>query len=256
MIDTHAHIQDSRYENIDTLITNAKKAGVDKIICASADLDSSKKACLIASSYNEIYATVGVHPEEAGDFTDESLNELEMLSKNNKVVAIGEIGLDYHYIFASKEVQKEVFLKQINLADKLNMPIVIHSRDATGDMMEIIRANLSKLKNGVCFHCFNMSLEILKEIMAYGFYISIGGIVTFKNANNILDIARECDVNRLMLETDSPYLTPVPHRSKTNEPAYVALTAEKIAELKNMSVWELDEITTKNAVKFFRLEGK
>ena len=254
MIDTHAHLQDEKMTDLDSIVQNAKSVGVNKIVCASSDLDTSIKAIEIANKYSMVYATVGIHPEEANKFEQNSIKNLKELAKNKKVVAIGEIGLDYYHIFATKEKQKEVFIKQIDLAYELGLPVVLHSREATGDMLEIIRNNLKKLTNGVCFHCFNMSEEILKEINGYGFYISIGGIVTFKNANNILQIAKVCDIDKLMLETDAPYLTPVPHRSKTNEPKYVVYTAEKIASLRNMTLEELDDITTKNAIRFFNLK--
>ena len=195
MIDTHAHLQDEKLECLDNIIKNANLVGVNKIICSSGDLETSVNAVQIANKYSGVYATVGVHPEEANKFDDQTILKLKELATDKKVVAIGEIGLDYFHVFASKETQREVFEKQINLAYELKLPIVIHSREATGDMMEIIRANLNKLNSGVCFHCFNMSEEILKEINAYGFYISIGGIVTFKNANNILQIAKNLRIS-------------------------------------------------------------
>lgn len=254
MIDTHAHLQDEKMLPCDVVIENANKAGVNKIICSSSDIETSKKAVLIANNYECVYATVGVHPEEANTFNETSLKELEKLAEDKKVVAIGEIGLDYHYEFATRETQKSVFIKQINLANKLGLPIVVHTRDASGDTMEILRANLDKLKNGVCIHCFNMSLEILKEIMGYGFYISIGGIVTFNNAKNVLDIVKACDINRLMLETDSPYISPVPFRGGINEPKNVVYSAKKMAELREMLFEDFDKITTDNAMRFFNIK--
>ena len=176
------------------------------------------------------------------------------MAQNKKVVAIGEIGLDYYHVFASKEKQKDVLINQINLANELGLPIVLHCREATGDIMEIIRQNLDKLKNGVCFHCFNMSLQILKEINDYGFYISIGGIVTFKNANNILQVVQNCEIDKLMLETDGPYLTPVPFRSKTNESKYIKYIAQKIADIRGMDVEEIDRITIENTKRFFKIK--
>lgn len=253
MIDAHAHLQDEKYENIEEVINKAKIEGVDKIVCASSDVETSKKALELACTYNNVYATIGIHPHDADNYNDGAMQTLIELAKNKKVVAIGEIGLDYHYMFSSKENQKNAFIEQIKLANQLRLPIVVHSRDATGDTIEILKNNLDKLKNGVCIHCFNMSLEILKEITKHGFYISIGGIVTFKNASNIIDIVRECDITKLMLETDSPYLTPVPFRSKVNEPKYVKLVAEKIAEIRGISLDKLIKITTDNAKRFFNL---
>lgn len=254
MIDTHAHLQDEKYTNIEELIQNARKEGVNTIICASSDLHTSMKAVDISNKYSEVYATIGVHPHDAKTYCEKVENELINLAKGEKIVAVGEIGLDYHYMYSSIDEQKLAFLKQIELANMLKLPIVVHSREATGDTVDILKSNLDKLKNGVCIHCFNMSVEILREITKWGFYISIGGIVTFKNASNIIDVIKECDINKLMLETDSPYLTPVPFRSKINEPKYVKITAEKIAEIKGISVEELDKITTKNAMQFFKIK--
>lgn len=254
MIDTHAHLQDEKYTNIEELIQNARKEGVNTIICASSDLHTSMKAVDISNKYSEVYATIGVHPHDAKTYCEKVENELINLAKGEKIVAFGEIGLDYHYMYSSIDEQKLAFLKQIELANMLKLPIVVHSREATGDTVDILKSNLDKLKNGVCIHCFNMSVEILREITKWGFYISIGGIVTFKNASNIIDVIKECDINKLMLETDSPYLTPVPFRSKINEPKYVKITAEKIAEIKGISVEELDKITTKNAMQFFKIK--
>ncbi len=207
MIDTHAHIQDEKFDSVEQIILNAQNANVTKIVCASSSYSTSLKAVEIASTHKNVFATVGVHPEEAGEWNQETKQKILNLAKNKKVVAIGEIGLDYHYEFCSREQQKLAFVEQIDMANNLKLPVVIHTRDASGDTMEIIRQNLSKLTNGVVVHCFNMSLEILKEIMGYGFYISLGGAITFKNARGLLDIVRQVDINKLMLETDCPYMT-------------------------------------------------
>lgn len=254
MIDSHAHLQDEKFENLEEIVTGAKSANVNKIICASCDVKTSAKAVDFSEKYKDVYATVGVHPHEANGFSENTVNELENLAKNKKVVAIGEIGLDYYYNFSSKEDQKKAFLMQIDLANKLKLPIVVHSREATADTLNILKQNFHKLKNGVCIHCFNMSLEILKEINKLGFYISIGGIVTFKNANNVLTIAKECDLSKLMLETDCPYLSPEPYRYKINKPEYVVYSAQKIADLKNVTLKELDEVTTQNTLNFFKIK--
>ena len=256
MVDTHAHLQDPKLQNVEEIVNGAQLAGVNKIVCASCDLETSKTAVEFANAFRGVYATIGYHPHEAKGFDESSINQLKELAQNKKVVAIGEIGLDYFYMFSSKECQKEVFLKQIDLANELKLPIVVHSREETADTLEILRNNRQKLQHGVCIHCFNMSLEILREITSYGFYISIGGIVTFKNANNILQVAKECPSDKFMLETDTPYLTPVPFRSKTNEPKYVVNTAQKIAEIRGLTLEEVDELTTQNANRFFGLGDK
>lgn len=253
MIDTHAHLQDKKYEDYNEIIFNAHKEGVEKIICASACLETSKKAVSIALEHENVYATVGVHPEEAGQWNETIRKEILSLAKNKKVVAIGEIGLDYYYEFCSREQQKKAFIEQIELANELGLPVVIHTRDASGDTLEIIRSNLKYLTNGVVIHCYSMSVEILKEILSYGFYISLGGAITFKNARGLLDIVKACPINRLMLETDCPYMSPEPFRGKRNEPKNVIYVATKIAELKNMSLSQVQKTTTENAINFFNL---
>lgn len=253
MIDSHAHLQDEKFSNVEQIINNALNAGVDKIVCSSSSLSASLKAVEIAGKFNNVFATIGVHPEEAGEWNERVKEKLVELSKNKKVVAIGEVGLDYFYEFCSREQQKQAFIDQIKLAYSLNLPLVIHTRDASGDTMEILRENLQYLTNGVVIHCFNMSLEILKEILSYGFYISLGGAITFKNARGLLDIVREVDINRLMLETDCPYMAPEPFRGTINEPKNVEYVARKIAELKNMTIEDVKKVTTLNAERFFKI---
>lgn len=253
MIDSHAHLQDEKFNNVKEIIESAKRGDVNKIVCASSSLITSLIAVKIANEYPCVFATVGVHPEEAGEWCEDVKQKIIQLSQDKKVVAIGEVGLDYCYEFCSREKQKEAFIEQIKLANSLKLPLVIHTRDASGDTMEIIRNNLQYLTNGVVIHCFNMSLEILKEILGYGFYISLGGAITFKNARGLLDIVRAVDINRLMLETDCPYMSPEPFRGKINEPKNVEYVARKIAELKNMSINDVKKITTLNAEKFFKI---
>lgn len=253
MIDSHSHLQDEKYTNVKEIIENAQKSGVDKIVCSSSSLKASKKAVEIANTFENVYATVGIHPEEAGEWSEQTKAEIENLAKEHKVVAIGETGLDYYYEFCSREQQKFAFEEQIKLAAKLKLPLVVHTRDASGDTMQILRENLKYLQNGVVIHCFSMSVEILKEVLSYGFYISLGGAITFKNARGLLDIVREVDINRLMLETDCPYMAPEPFRGTINEPKNVEYVARKIAELKNLSEEEVKKITTKNAEEFFKI---
>ena len=191
-IDTHAHIQDEILKNkIDKVIFDAQQNNVKKIVCASYDLKSSFDAVQLCKQYKNVYAVIGVHPENCEEYSDKVEEELLGLSKEKKVVAIGEIGLDYHYSKENKEIQKEVFIKQILLADKLKLPVVIHTRDAIGDTMDIVRKYENYLKNGVVFHCFNASEEILNEIVGKGFYVSYGGVVTFNNAKNLVEIVKK-----------------------------------------------------------------
>ncbi|MBE7074717.1 MAG: TatD family deoxyribonuclease [Clostridiales bacterium] len=253
MIDTHAHLQDEKFEDYNQIIYNAQKVGVNKIVCASSSIKTSILAVKIANEHQNIFATVGVHPEEAEEWNEQARQNLIKLAKSKKVVAIGEIGLDYYYEFCTRQQQKKAFIEQIKLANELSLPVVIHTRDASGDTIQILRENLKYLTNGVVIHCYSMSLEILKEIIDYGFYISLGGAITFKNARGLLDIVKECPLNRLMLETDCPYMSPEPFRGKRNEPKNVVFVAEKIAELKNMSLAQVQKITTANAEQFFKI---
>ena len=253
MIDTHAHLQDEKFNNVEKIISNAKNSNVNKIVCASSSTKTSIQAVEIASKFDNVFATVGVHPEEASEWNEQTKDTIKKLAQNKKGVAIGEIGLDYYYEFCPKDKQKEVFLQQIYLANKLKLPIVVHTRDASGDTMQIIRQNLSLLKNGVVIHCYSMSLEILKEIMNFGFYISLGGAITFKNAKNLLEIVKLVNINQLMLETDCPYMSPEPYRGQINEPKNVEFVAKKIAQIKGLSYEDVAKITTENAERFFKI---
>ena len=253
MIDTHAHLQDEKFNNVEKIISNAKNSNVNKIVCASSSTKTSIQAVEIVSKFDNVFATVGVHPEEASEWNEQTKDTIKKLAQNKKVVAIGEIGLDYYYEFCPKDKQKEVFLQQIYLANELKLPIVVHTRDASGDTMQIIRQNLSLLKNGVVIHCYSMSLEILKEIMNFGFYISLGGAITFKNAKNLLEIVKLVNINQLMLETDSPYMSPEPYRGQINEPKNVEFVAKKIAQIKGLSYEDVAKITTENAERFFKI---
>lgn len=253
MIDSHAHLQDEKFDNVEKIINNAMNSNVTKIVCASSSIKTSYQAIELANTYNNVFATIGVHPEEAEEWDDEAKTKLINMAKNKKVVAIGETGLDYYYEFCSREKQKQAFIDQIKIANQLKLPLVIHTREASGDTMEIIRNHLSLLSNGVVIHCFSMSIEILKEIMGYGFYISLGGAITFKNAKGLLNIVKVADINRIMLETDCPYMAPEPFRGTINEPKNIEYVAKKIAELKNLDIEQVKSITTKNAEKFFNI---
>jgi len=251
-VDVHAHIVDERYENPLQVIERAKFFGVEKIVCASSNYETSKKSAEFVEKIEGLYCTVGVHPEDCETF-DEVETELEKLAKGEKVVAIGEIGLDYHYENYNKEKQKEVFEKQILLADKLSLPIVIHSRDAMSDTMEILKNNKDKLKKGGIFHCYSGSVEEAKEILKLGFSFSFGGVCTFKNARKAVEVISFLPIENIMLETDCPYLAPVPHRGEVNEPKYIPIIAEKIAEIKGISLEEVGKKTTKNAERIFKI---
>ncbi|MBQ3494429.1 MAG: TatD family hydrolase [Clostridia bacterium] len=255
-IDTHAHLGDERIIcDIQNVLEQAKNAGVGKIVCVGYDLQSSQQAVELSEKYENVYACIGVHPHDAKTYTNQVEQKLIELAEHPKVLAIGEIGLDYFYDLSPREIQKQVFVRQIELAKRLHKKIVVHMREATQDTMEILEQNRANIL-GAIVHCFNGSKETLERVMKMGFYVSYGGAVTFKNANGILEAVKNTPMNRILLETDCPYMTPVPHRGQTNYPKYITLVAQKICELKNMDIKQLEEITTQNAKNFFgELDG-
>lgn len=252
MIDIHAHIYEEKLiERIDEVLENALNAGVEKIVCVGSSISNSKKCLALAEKYQNVYAVIGVHPDDADRFDDEAEKFLRENATHPKVIAIGEIGLDFHYEPHDKQKQKKVFVKQLEIADEVGLPIQIHSRDATGMMIETLQKNKHLLKNGGIVHCYSGSVETLKQILSLGLSISMGGIVTFKNARETLEVAEFVPLDRLLLETDCPYLTPHPHRGEVNEPKFVELTCQKIAMIKGILTSEVDHITTQNAHRLF-----
>jgi TatD DNase family protein len=253
LIDTHAHIDMliSEYsQTLDSVLTDMREYGVKKAIIPSVEVKTLRSVVNIANSNKNIYGMVGIFPTEAKTYSDEIEYDLKTIAENNtKIVAVGEIGLDYYWDKSFVDLQKEVFIKQIKLANELNLPIVVHDREAHKDCFDIIKEY--NKTSSVLFHCFSGSVEFMKECVKEGWYIAIGGVVTFKNAVKIKEVATEVPIEKLVLETDSPYLTPVPYRGKMNKPAYVRFVAEEIANLRNMSVNELINITTENAERFF-----
>lgn len=251
LFDTHVHLNADQYEeDLEEVIDRARKDKVENMVVVGFDRKTINRAMELVEKYDFLYAAVGWHPVDAIDMTEDDLAWIEELAGHEKVVAIGEMGLDYHWDKSPKDVQKEVFRKQIRLAKKVKLPIVIHNRDATADVVEILKEEEAKEVGGI-MHCFTGSLEVAKECMEMNFYISFGGPVTFKNAKKPKEVVKEIPMEKLLIETDCPYLTPHPYRGKRNEPAYVRLVAEQVAELKNMSVEEVAEKTTANAKKLF-----
>ncbi|TFJ93011.1 TatD family hydrolase [Lentibacillus salicampi] len=256
LFDTHVHLNaDQFFEDREETIQRAFDAGVNYMVVVGFDRQTIPLAIEIAEQHDTIYAAVGWHPVDAVDMTDEDLDWIEELSGHPKVVAIGEMGLDYHWDKSPRDVQKDVFRKQIALAKKVNMPIIIHNREATEDIMELLQEEKASEIGGI-MHCYNDSAEYVQRFLDMNFYISLGGPVTFKNATLPKDVAVEVPLDRLLVETDAPFLAPHPNRGKRNEPAYVKLVAEKIAELREMPFGELSDVTTKNALEFFNIEKK
>ena len=241
LIDTHAHLD---------MLTDFDISGVGKIIVPSVEVSTMDKVVELSSNDN-VYSMVGIYPSEAKTYTKEIEDKMIQLAQNPKVVAIGEIGLDYYWDKSFVDLQKEVFIKQIKLANKLNLPIVVHDREAHKDCYDIVKEYNQGSK--VLFHCFSGSVEFMRECVKQGWYIALGGVVTFKNAIKMKEVAKEVPLDKLVLETDAPYLTPVPFRGKENKPAYTKYVAEEIARLRGVSVEEIIDATTRNAEEFFKI---
>ena len=250
LIDTHAHI-DMLEAPIELTLLLMKDYGVKKAVIPSVEVSSMEKVISAAEADENIYAMIGIYPSEAKTYTQEVEDRMIELAKNHKVKAVGEIGLDYYWDKSFVDLQKEVYVKQILLANKLNLPIVIHDREAHKDAYDLLLEYNQSSK--ALFHCFSGSVEFMRECVKKGWYIALGGVVTFKNAVKMKDVAREIPLDKLVLETDSPYLTPVPFRGKLNTPAYVRYVAEEIANLRQMPLNELIDITTNNAERFFEI---
>ena len=250
LIDTHSHIDMIEQISLDEVIANAAANDVEKIILPCAYPKDIDKIIDITEKYVNVYAYLGVHPSEARDWND-SLSEkiTNYVSSGKKVVGIGEIGLDYYWDKSFNDIQKEVFIKQIHLANELKLPINIHDREAHKDTFDIIQANNEN--STVIMHCFSGSVEFARECIKAGYYIALGGVVTFKNAIKMKEVAADIPIDRLLLETDAPYLTPVPYRGKENQPAYVRFVAEEIAKIRGIELEELAALTTQNAERIF-----
>ncbi|WP_188456160.1 TatD family hydrolase [Virgibacillus oceani] len=254
LFDTHVHLNARQFtEDREEVIKRAFDTGVNYMVVVGFDRETIPLAIEIAEQNETIYAAVGWHPVDAIDMTDEELTWIEELSSHPKVVAIGEMGLDYHWDKSPKDIQKEVFRKQIRLAKKVKMPIIIHNREATGDIIEILQEEDAKQVGGI-MHCYNDSARYVQTCLDMNFYISLGGPVTFKNAPLPKEVAVQVPLDRLLVETDAPFLAPHPNRGKRNEPAYVKLVAEKIAELREMPFDEISKITTENAFSLFNIK--
>jgi TatD DNase family protein len=257
LIDTHTHLDDARYDtDRDAMIARAREAGVDAFVTIGCDLATSRAAVGMAQRYPFVYATVGVHPHEVKHISDGWYDELRRLAAHPKVVGYGEIGLDYHYNHSPPKLQRERFREQVLLAREIRKPIVVHTREAQEDTIAILREEHAGEVGGV-FHCFSGDAWLAKDALDLGFYLSFSGVLTFQNATMLREIARTVPRDRLLIETDCPYLTPVPHRGKRNEPAHVRLVAEKLAELTATEgaggMEAIARITSANARRLFKL---
>lgn len=254
LIDTHTHLDDARYnDDRDAMIARAREAGVEAFVTIGCDLATSQAAVAIANQHPFVYASVGVHPHEVKHISDGWYDEFRRLVNNKKVVAYGEIGLDYHYNYSSPKDQRERFREQIQLARELNLPVIVHTREAQDDTMTILKEEKASEIGGV-FHCFSGDAWLAKDALDLGFYLSFSGILTFQNATMLRDIAKNTPLDRVLIETDCPYLTPVPHRGKRNEPAYVAHVAKQLAAIHpELSLEQIEQRTTENAKRLFKI---
>ena len=275
-IDSHAHLFFKDYQNdLDDVLQRARDAGVEYIVCPGTDLETSRRSIELSEKYDLVYACVGFHPHDALKASEKSLEEIEKLSHHPKVVAVGEIGLDYHYNFSPPGIQREVFSKQIDIARRRNLPVVIHSREAEGDTLEIVEetvvADVDWRKSGLdeshggffprgVFHCFAGNSATARKVINWGFFISIPGLITFpvkpgKNGT-MIEVVQSIPIEHILLETDSPYLTPHPYRGKRNEPSYIPIIAGKISELTGLSLETVGRESTLGAQALFGIGKK
>lgn len=254
LIDTHTHLDDARYNaDREAVIARAREAGVEAFVSIGCDLTTSQAAVALADHYPFVYASVGIHPHEVKHIQDDWYDEFRRLAENEKVVAYGEIGLDYHYNHSSPKEQRDRFREQIQVARELNLPVIIHTREAQEDTIAILREEKASEIGGV-FHCFSGDAWLAKEALALGFHLSFSGILTFQNATALREIAKKTPLDRLLIETDCPYLTPVPYRGKRNEPAYVSQVAKQLAAIHpKFSLEEMQRRTTENAKQLFKI---
>ncbi len=252
LFDSHCHLNDERLlKEGEVVLNDAFEAGVNRMIVIGWDLPSSKKAIEIAQKHPGVYAAIGFHPENLDDVSDDALEEIERLAHEDKIVAIGEIGLDYHWFKEEdhRANQKVWFIKQIELANRVGLPISIHGRESSGDILEILKAH--RPTRGGVMHCYSGSVETMKELLKLGMYFGFDGPITYKNAVTPKECVRECPLDRLLVETDSPYLPPVPHRGETNYPKYIPLIVKAMADIKGMDEGELAKLLGKNLEALF-----
>lgn len=250
-IDTHAHLFYKNFNGeIDKIVQRALDANVKYMVCPGTDVKTSKLSIDLAERYESIYAAVGIHPHDTADFKGKEIDELREMASHKKVVAIGEIGLDYYYDFSPKNQQIKAFRAQLDLAVELGLPVVIHNREANEDTMNILREYKSKNVKGQ-LHCYAGTIEDAEELIEMGFLISFTGNITFKKLEELREILKTIPLENLMLETDAPFMTPVPFRGKRNEPSYIPYIAEKVAEIHNTTVEEVENLTTFNAINLF-----
>ena len=258
LIDTHAHLTDTKYNDTrEQMIKDFENNNVEKVFTVAYNKQSIIESVELAEQYENVYAIIGIHPDEVQDYNEETIALLKKFSSHPKVIAIGEIGLDYHYDNFDKDEQKRVFIEQLKLAHEVGLPICIHNRDSIGDCLTILKENKTLLSNGGVVHCFSESVEIYRELKKLGLKIAFGGTLTFKNSVHAPAVCEVADMEDILIETDCPYLTPHPYRGKyINEPKYTSLVAQRIAEIKKLSYDTVVEQTKNNALQLFKKVGK
>lgn len=248
IFDTHAHYDDERFrDDLEETLTAVHQSGVSLIINCGCDIASSKSTLELCDKFSFVYGAVGIHPHEAEDAPENAVELIRELAKHKKAVAIGEIGLDYHYDFSPREIQKDIFEKQLILANELDLPVIVHDRESHQDTLDL----LTKYRPKGVVHCFSGSAEMAQEIVKLGMYIGLGGAVTFKNARKPLEVAQSIPLDRLLLETDAPYMSPVPFRGKRNDSSLIPYTAEKIAEVRGEGAQFIIDTATENGKRLF-----
>ncbi len=253
IFDSHAHYDDERYnEDRDELLNRLQNEGVEFILNSGVNMKTTMYSIKMAEKYEFVYASIGYHPHEVSHMKESDLLRLEKLAEHKKVVAIGEIGLDYYYEHSPKEVQRKWFDEQLKLAKRLSLPVIIHSREAAEETFEIIKRNYYEGMSGVV-HCYSGSIEMAKEYIKLGFVIGVGGVVTYKNARKLVEVVDGIDIEHILIETDCPYLTPEPYRGRRNDSSMLTYVVEKIADIKHMDKDEVIAETNKNAKKLFNI---
>lgn len=251
IIDSHAHLNDDRLiDQVESIVSTMQKDNLEAIVNVSYDIKSAETGLELAKKFNNIYTTLGIHPHDSKSAKQSDYDYFSLNAKSNKVVAIGEIGLDYYYDFSPRETQKEVFIEQLELANHLSLPVVFHLRDAYADFIKILKEHKNLICCGGLMHCYSGSLELVNEFSKFDFYFAFGGAITFKNAkkDNILNAVPR---DRLMIETDCPYMAPEPYRGRTNYPKMLNLVAQKLADSIQLSLEEVEKITTENTKRFY-----
>lgn len=253
IFDTHAHYDDEAFDDDrEELLEKLQEAGVKQIVNIGCSMENSRENVEFVKQYDFMYGTVGVHPNDVDALRDKDIDELAGLSQKDKILGIGEIGLDYYYDDISRDCQKKWFARQLNMAKEVNLPVIIHSREAAQDTLDIMKAEKAGDTGGV-IHCFSYGVEMAREYLNMGYYIGVGGVVTFKNGRKLKEVVQYAPLDRIVLETDAPYLAPTPFRGKRNNSSYLSFVAEEIARIKNVDVDKVYEVTFQNGKKLYRL---